>query len=412
MVNVKKVKYLILGAGPSGLTFANRLLDSGENNFLVLEKEAEAGGLCRTRYVDGSPVDIGGGHILDTRNKDVDEYVFRFLPEDEWNIFTRDSQIYFKGDMMGSPFESHIWQRPMEEQVEYLKSVAVAGCNLGTPMPERFIEWISWKLGDKIASDYMLPYNQKMFSENLDLLGTYWLSKLPDVSFEDTLKSCLTHSFYGKHPGHATFYYPKKYGYGEAFVRMGERLSGSLLTEAEVFSLDFDNKTVGFKKNGVTSFVQAKVIIFTVPWNSITEYRGLPEKLEKGLVKLVSNKVQIDYFKKSMDYETAAHWIYYPSLEYSFHRILVLPNFAVGSKGYWTETNAERLHLAKEKADYSYLNEYAYPLNTVDKREYIKELLEFAKSCGVYGLGRWGEHEHFNSDVVMERAMKLCRDFI
>ena len=39
------MKYLILGAGPSGLTFANTLLDAGETDFLVIEKESDAGGL-------------------------------------------------------------------------------------------------------------------------------------------------------------------------------------------------------------------------------------------------------------------------------------------------------------------------------------------------------------------------------
>ena len=32
------MKYLILGAGPAGLTFANKLIEKGEDSFLVLEK--------------------------------------------------------------------------------------------------------------------------------------------------------------------------------------------------------------------------------------------------------------------------------------------------------------------------------------------------------------------------------------
>ena len=49
-----KVKYLILGAGPAGLTFANKLLEMGEEDFLVIEKEDIAGGLCKSVFVDGS----------------------------------------------------------------------------------------------------------------------------------------------------------------------------------------------------------------------------------------------------------------------------------------------------------------------------------------------------------------------
>ena len=69
-------------------------------------------------------------------------------------------------------------------------------------MPEKFVDWIYWKLGEKIAEDYMIPYNQKMFGKELNLLGTYWLEKLPNVSFEETLLSCLTKKPYGKDPGH------------------------------------------------------------------------------------------------------------------------------------------------------------------------------------------------------------------
>ena len=59
------MKYLILGAGPSGLTFANKLKELGENDFLVLDRNPSAGGLCRSTDVDGSPLDIGGGHFRD-----------------------------------------------------------------------------------------------------------------------------------------------------------------------------------------------------------------------------------------------------------------------------------------------------------------------------------------------------------
>ena len=40
------VKYLIIGAGPTGLGAANRLAELGENDFLVLERHPYAGGLA------------------------------------------------------------------------------------------------------------------------------------------------------------------------------------------------------------------------------------------------------------------------------------------------------------------------------------------------------------------------------
>ena len=82
-----RMKYLILGAGPAGLTLANKLLQNKENDLLVLERNSEAGGLCRSQDVDGSPLDIGGGHFLDVRNPKVLDFLFPFMPEDEWDRY-------------------------------------------------------------------------------------------------------------------------------------------------------------------------------------------------------------------------------------------------------------------------------------------------------------------------------------
>jgi UDP-galactopyranose mutase len=54
------------------------------------------------------------------------------------------------------------------------------------------------------------------------------------------------------------------------------------------------------------------------------------------------------------------------------------------------------------------MNKFAYPLNTIEKPEIMKELLGWAKTRKVYGLGRWGEWQHYNSDAVVELAMKLA----
>lgn len=64
------------------------------------------------------------------------------------------------------------------------------------------------------------------------------------------------------------------------------------------------------------------------------------------------------------------------------------------------------------KAGYRYLNPYAYPLNTIGKPEAMKKLLTFCKSRKIYGLGRWGEHCHYNSDVVVELALQLAEKLV
>ncbi len=394
------MKYLILGAGPAGLTIANRLLQKGERDFLVLEKESSAGGLCRSVDVGGSPLDIGGGHFLDVRNPKVLDFLFPFMDSSEWDLYERDSRIAVNGNLINSPIEANIWQMKLDDQVEYLKSIAIAGCNLGKEMPVKFIDWIEWKLGKKIAEDYMIPYNKKMFGKDLNALGTYWLNKLPNVSFEETLISCLEKKAYGTQPGHARFYYPKKYGYGEIWNRMADALGDKILYRTGAESLDVETGTV----NG--SF-HADRIITTVPWTGL-KLSGMPEEILRKTEALRYSSVVITYQPEDLD--TKAHWIYYPDPELSYHRILVRHNFCPGSKGVWTETNLDRFAENEHKGESYFINQYAYPLNTIGKEEIMKELLSHAKEHGVFGLGRWGEWQHYNSDVVVARALELAEN--
>lgn len=398
-------------------------------SFLILEKEEEAGGLCRSATVDGSPFDIGGGHFLDVRRPDVKEFLFRFMPEEEWTLYTRDSRILVNGAQIGHPLEANIWQFDLQEQVAYLTSIAKAGCNLEQPMPERFVEWIVWKLGQRIADRYMLPYNRKMFADELDELGTYWLEKLPNVNFEETLLSCLTHKPYGTQPGHASFYYPKQYGYGEVWRRMAKALSPQVLCGMEAVALDCEKRRVRTKTG---EMFEAEYIITTVPWRSFEQITGMPEEIGGLVSELKSSAIETRYVPKRLP--TEAQWIYEPDLQIPWHRILVRHNFCPGSRGYWLETRKERTAMYKDptikfpgdaehgaagmetafdgendsSAAYRYLNEYAYPLNTIGKPEAIGKLLAFCSARRIYGLGRWGEHCHYNSDVVVELAMQLA----
>lgn len=399
---MEQFRYLILGAGPSGLTVANVLKKKGIKDFLVLEAEASAGGLCRSMDVDGAPLDIGGGHFLDVRRANVNEFLFSFMPEEEWDRYIRSSKIDLSGELIDHPMEANIWQMNVENQVAYLLSIAKAGCVQGTPMPEKFIDWIYWKLGKKVSEDYMIPYNTKMFANDLDALGTYWLDKLPDVSFENTLRSCLTRHAYGEQPGHAEFYYPKKYGYGELWLRMAYAVKNHIIYRCMVKKLSLlkDGRKQVFCANG-NSYLAERVIT-TIPWSSLEKLDGMPKGLWEERRKLRHSSIWVEYIPEYLD--TDAHWIYYPKESLDYHRILVRHNFCSGSRGYWTETNGSRY---QKNGKYAYYNKYAYPLNTIDKPSIMKEISDWAVKQEIYPLGRWGEHMHYNSDVTVQRAMDM-----
>ncbi|MCK4662446.1 MAG: FAD-dependent oxidoreductase [Bacteroidales bacterium] len=389
-------KYIILGAGPSGLSLANKLLQKGETSFLLIEKEKTTGGLCRSEIIDGLPLDIGGGHFLDVKNKDVLDFVFSFMNKNEWNIYNRISHIIYKGKEIDYPFEANIWQMDIEDQVEFLESIATAGSNKGISKPELFEEWITWKLGKKIAKEYMLPYNKKIWSYDLNKLGTYWLYKLPNVSFKDTLLSVIKKTHVGSIPAHAQFYYPKKQGYGEVWKRMGEKLGKKLILNSPVEMVETDNLIVNGKYH-------AEYVINTIPWTQWVSFNDVPYKIKTNINKLEYASIQVDYYPKNIN--SKAHWIYDPDINKSYHRILCRHNFLENSNGYWTETNLKRSNKCSE---FHFINKFAYPLNTINKPIIIKNILEWAERKNIFGLGRWGMWEHMNSDITVNNSLKFA----
>ena len=390
--------YIILGAGPSGLTMAHSLIDHGvpRDQVLVIERESVPGGLCRSEQVDGAPLDIGGGHFLDVRKKHVLEFVFRFMPEHEWNSYERITKIRLRGQEVDHPLEANFWQFSKSDQVDYLESIAQAGCVRGEPMPESFADWVVWKLGARIANEYMLPYNRKIWSMSLDELGTYWLHKLPDVSFRDTLHSCLVGRPFGALPAHGTFLYPKRYGYGELWRRIGEAVKDRLITNCPIESIDLSTRTV----NGSW---RADTIVSTIPWTSWLSFCAVPTEIQNEVRKLRNVALDVDYVPQSK--AGPAHWIYEPDEAIAYHRLLLRSNFCSGSRGYWTETNVSRSLPAK---GWRHRNEFAYPVNTRGKPEAVQKILSWAANQGVLGIGRWGRWEHMNSDVAVAEAMECA----
>lgn len=395
---MKQVRYCILGAGPSGLAFAAALLEAKCDSFVLVEKEAEAGGLCRSAEVDGSPLDIGGGHFLDMRRQAVLDFIFRYMPREEWREFHRLSTIRLRGGEVEHPLEGNLWQLPPDVQVDFLESIARAGSAQGTPEPSTFDAWIRWKLGDRIAEEYMLPYNRKLWCVPLSDLAVDWLHKLPSVSFREVLSSCLRRESGGTLPAHGRFLYPRAHGYGEVWRRIAATLGGRFLPSHEVRAVDVERRIVD-------DFIQAEVIVNTLPWTLWRRFAQLPGAVAAAIDKLVHTSLHVDY--RPHDLPSKAHWIYEPDENQPHHRQLLRHNFCAGARGHWLESNAARGPAA---AGIRFVSDHAYPVATVERPRAIATILSWARTRGILGLGRWGTWEHINSDVAVEQALAAARE--
>src|SRR5690606_623297 len=98
----RRCDVLILGGGPAGLAAAWELARGGARA-LVVEREADTGGLCRTHEREGWRFDMGG-HRFITADRDLLDRVVR-LCGDDLLLAERRSEVALLGRTFKYPLE-------------------------------------------------------------------------------------------------------------------------------------------------------------------------------------------------------------------------------------------------------------------------------------------------------------------
>lgn len=396
-------EYLIIGAGISGVAFARLLQLSGESNFVVLEADADAGGLCRSRRVGDHILDTGGGHFLCSKYREVYDFLFSHLSAENFNYFQRVSKVRILGYEIDYPVENNIWQLPAGIREDFVASVVANGESLGEPQPEKFSDWVRWRLGTRIADAYMIPYNEKIWGIPLDEIATDWLHKLPRIDAGEILLSCRSgRALDNRMPSHEGFYYPKLGGFQVIFDSIIEKLPVGAVRLSEP-AVSLARKCDHWVINGC---YRAKKVINTAPWTTLGNVLELPDVIREKLAALKYNQLVVSLFEQP--YVTPSHWIYEPSLAVKHHREFMITNFAPTSApgGLYTETNYLRWEPSSD-ALYEYVNRFAYPIPTRERDEAITAILGWGAPLSLFGLGRWGQWNYFNADVCIREAMSL-----
>ena len=401
-----KTKYLIIGAGMTGCAMARLLQMQGEEDVILLEAEGEPGGLCRTKQIGNHFLDIGGGHFLCTKYQEVYDFIFAHIPEKEFNRFHRVSKIEIEGEVIDYPIEFNLWQLSEKRGQAYLESCLQAGELQGKKEPSSFEDWIRWKLGDRIAEHYMLPYNRKIWGVEPDEMDTDWLSKLPRVDTEAIRASWETRfSDRTRMPSHDYFLYPKQGGFQTIFNAISAPVRNKIWLSQPVKTMEHTGRS--WKVNEV----EADVVINTAPWEKIYSSIIGSHDLEQSLKKLKCSTLVVSLYEET--YEHDWHWKYMPDSKLSFHREFFINNFAPHSSrdGVYRETNFRRWNPGHGEV-FSHVNQTAYPIPLRGHAAAIRNVLDTFAPKKLFGLGRWGQHSYFNSDVCIREAMSLTKRLI
>ena len=300
---MERTRYLIVGAGVSGLAFADWLRD---DDYLIVESEDQIGGYCRTIKRDGFVWDYSG-HFFHFRHPEIEQYLVDRMGDQRVLRVERDSRIWYADRFIDFPFQKNIHQLPRAEHEQCVRDLRERPNEEGG----NFKDMLYARYGRGIAEKFLIPYNEKLYALNLAALDADAMGRFfPHASVEEILRNADEPANDGYN---ATFTYPES-GAIQYIDALAQGVRGDRTALGErVIRIDLGTKVATTTKREI----QYEALVSSAPLVSLFDMCGLAYDASV----FSHNKVQV--FNLGFDSKGPAgvHWIYYPQRDLSFYRV-------------------------------------------------------------------------------------------
>lgn len=418
---MRKVEYLILGAGVSGLAFANHV---GHSDYLILEREREPGGYCRTTK-RGEYVWDYAGHFFHFSHPQLKKNFEAVTTSEETVYRVKNTKIYYKGYYVDYPFQKNIHQLTKDELIECIYDLFEKS---EKNRYDSFLDMLYGKFGKSITEKFLRPYNEKLYACDLNLLDVNAMGRFfPEADLESIIRNmkAADNASYN-----SEFLYPKRGA--EVFVnKLLEKLEMEKIHLGErVQSVNTDKHIVITDKDRY----QYDYLISSLPFHEFIKMSDIVEQVDCSVFSynqvLVLN---LGFDQKAVDSDI--HWIYVPSKEINFYRAGFYNNI-IGSKklsmyieiGYdkdYVITDAEitrqldltidnlrrmkiiRKHRLTEHQ--AIIMNPAYVHITQKSMETVGKLKEMLAENHVYTVGRYGDWKYCSIEDCMVDSLNIAK---
>lgn len=415
----KDVKYLIIGAGVSGLSFANYC-----NDYLIVEKDDKIGGYCRTTVRNGYVWDYAG-HFFHFSSEEFKNKFLKVIPKSEIIYKDKCTKIMYKNNLIDYPFQTNIHELPKEEFIDCLYDLFNKE---EKDSYDNFLDMLYGKFGKSITEKFLKPYNEKLYACDLSLLDTNAMGRFfPYANKEAIINNMRNHhdSSYNN-----SFLYPQNGAITFMNVLYNNLDKSKVLLNTKIKSIDKENKVA----NTDTLEIHYEYLINTSPLNNFlnllgSEYHDLRNELSYNQV-LVFN---MGFDKKSKF--NKEHWLYFPDKDINFYRIGFYDNILDSDKlslyveiGYPKDAVITESEINKEKnltidslkktgiiddtfnlIDYETIvmtPAYVHIETKTDEKVH-KTFNDFAND-NIYSIGRYGAWTYCSMEDCMIKAKELA----
>lgn len=428
-----KVKYLILGAGPTGLGAAYRLKELGESDFAILDKNGWVGGLAASfRDQNGFTWDIGG-HVQFSHYKYFDEVMDLSLGKDGWLNHERESWVWIKDRFVPYPFQNNIRYLPNESAWKCLKGVIDITRNPPASRPANFHEWILAVFGEGIADEFMLPYNFKVWAYPPAEMDYQWIGeRVSVIDLNRIAENIVLQKDDLSWGPNNLFRFPKHGGTGAIWESVA-KMAGSdrIMLNSEVVKINPAEKYAelsGGNRIAYETLLSTAPIDVLVPMveGAGSDLRDLASQMKYSSSNIVG--VGLEGTPKK-DLATKC-WMYFPEDNCPFYRVTLFSKYSPNNVpninkhfSLMTETSESpvknvnhetiveetiqglintRLIESRDQvvSTWSYRAPHGYPTPFLKRDEILKTLIPALEQAGVYSRGRFGgwKYEVSNQD--------------
>ena len=392
---------LIIGAGISGISYANFI----KNDYLLIEKENEPGGYCRTIKRNGYVWDYSG-HFFHFQHPNIEEFVCQNLSPSSLLKVEKHTQIYYKGE--------NIHQLDKEELIDCLYdlfSVNHGGIR-------SFKEMVYANYGKSIAEKFLIPYNEKLYACDLDRLDMNAMGRFfPKANKEDII---LNFRSQDNSSYNSSFTYPKDGAmeYVQSLLKNVDRTKVCL--NEELLGIDMEEKVAITNKR-------------KIKYDRLISTQPLPSLLDQCRLGYDSNTFScnkvlvfnLGFDSKGNDQRNS--WVYVPEKDYIFYRLGYYDNILGTDKmslyveigfpenevlckeGLYLDrvmTDLKRMGVVttQKLVDYeTVLMKPAYVHISKESQEAISRYKSILKEKDIYSIGRYGSWTYCSiEDNILE----------
>jgi UDP-galactopyranose mutase len=362
---------IIVGAGITGLTLAERFANDDESNVLLIEKRDHIGGNCYDfTNENGVLVSKYGPHIFHTNDEKVWSYISKF---GKWEKYEHRVLSLVKGQLVPIPVNIKTINLLFGENLKSEKQMMVwldKRRDKSIVFPKNSQEVVISKLGKEIYELMYKDYTKKQWDMWPEELGAEILARIPvRYNFDDRYQ---TDKYQMRSVG----------GLTKVFEKMLSSPKIELRLKSNFFEIYKD--------------LPKKVkIIFTGPIDDYAVFMG--EKVSK----LPYRSINFKWENYQKDFHQAVGVINYPSFENEEVRSTEY-KYLTGQKSERTTISREYFHWGGEPY---------YPVITEDNLKRYDEIRKKSKRWkNVYFAGRLGRYKYINMDQAVKEALELYEE--